>query len=169
MRIITFPLPPFQPTPHKLHELQISQRPRKTWFQTLNALLFIILFNIGCLMINGFQFTILLPLRLLPLPQAKKLYDEGIRYSKGAFGTLLGKCQLSLACQNSVVIAVLLVLVTQLFGPTTMVISFEKEGPGRFTPDELERVVVRDKTGKVIALNLPQKAVLIANHQVRRF
>ena len=59
-----------------------------------------------------------------------------------------------------------IVLTTQLFGPTTMVVSFEREGLGRFTPEELERLVVRDDAGKVIALNLPQKAVLIANHQV---
>ena len=77
----------------QLHELPIVQRPPKTWTQTLHAVLFIVFFDVGCLMVNGFQFTVLLPLRLLSVlsPQAKKLYDEGIRYSKGAFGTLLGK------------------------------------------------------------------------------
>ena len=47
-----------------------------------------------------------------------------------------------------------------------MVISFEKEGLGSFTQKELEGIVVRDGSGRVVELNLPQKAVLIANHQV---
>lgn len=72
-----------------LHASEISQRPRKTWSQTIQAFLFVIIFDLGCLMINGFQFTILLPLRLLPFAPAQRLYDEGMRYSKGAFGTLL--------------------------------------------------------------------------------
>lgn len=75
----------------KLHELEISRRPRKTWSQTLHAILFVVLFDLGCLMVNGFQFTVLFPLKLFPLAAAQKLYDEGIRYSKGAFGTLLGR------------------------------------------------------------------------------
>jgi hypothetical protein len=77
-----------------LHTLAIAQRPRKTWRQTLQAVLFALIFNFGCMMANGFQFTILLPLRLLPLPGARRLYDEGIRYSKGAFGTLIRECLL---------------------------------------------------------------------------
>jgi hypothetical protein len=38
------------------------------------------------------QFVFLLPLRFLPFAPAKSLYDAGIRFSKGAFGTLLSKC-----------------------------------------------------------------------------
>ena len=58
--------------------------------QTLRAIVFAVVFNIGCIMVNGFQFTVLLPLGLLPFATTKKLYEEGIRYSKGAFGTLIG-------------------------------------------------------------------------------
>ena len=50
------------------HTVEIAKRPRKTWSQTIQALLFILFFDFGCLMINGFQFTVLLPLCLLPFP-----------------------------------------------------------------------------------------------------
>lgn len=72
-----------------LHTVQVSERPPKLWTQTLNALVYIVVFNLGCLMVNATQFIFLLPLRLLPFAQARAAYDEGIRYTKGCFGTLL--------------------------------------------------------------------------------
>lgn len=59
------------------------------------------------------------------------------------------------------------VLSSQWFAPTELVISFETEGQGRFTPEEIASLVERDKGGRVVALRLPRKTVLIANHQVR--
>jgi hypothetical protein len=53
----------------------------------------------------------------------------------------------------------------QCFAPTKLVVTFEKDGLGKFTPEELENLVSRDKNGAVY-LNLPSKSVLIANHQV---
>lgn len=79
--------------PPELQDLPISKRPPKTWSQTLNALLFIIVFDFANLMINAFQFVIVLPIRLIPVSSARNLYDEGIRYSKGAFGILLGSSE----------------------------------------------------------------------------
>ena len=58
-------------------------------------------------------------------------------------------------------------LSSQWFGPTQFVVSFETEGQGAFSPEEIEGLVQRDGSGKVIALGLPKKTVLIANHQVR--
>ncbi|KAH8100592.1 acyltransferase-domain-containing protein [Cristinia sonorae] len=130
-----------------LHNLPITERPKKTWRQTLNALLFIIIFDLGCLMINGFQFTVLLPLKLIPFSFGRRWYSEGIRYSKGAFGTLL-------------------LLICQWFAPTKFVITFEKAGLGRFTEEEIARLVIRDETGRIVQLKLPPKSVLIANHQM---
>ena len=75
-----------------LHNFEISERPAKTWRQVLNTLLFVVVFNFGCLMINGFQFTVLLPMRLIPFSFGRRWYTHGIRYSKGAFGTLLSEC-----------------------------------------------------------------------------
>ncbi len=59
------------------------------------------------------------------------------------------------------------VLVSQLFAPTTLHVTFEREGAGSFTDEEIERVVERDPSGRVVLLHLPEKAILIANHQVR--
>jgi hypothetical protein len=54
----------------------------------------------------------------------------------------------------------------QWFAPTQLSITFEKEGQGYFSDEQIEHIVVRNKEGKVIALKLPTKAILIANHQV---
>lgn len=52
------------------------------------------------------------------------------------------------------------------FAPTNLVITFETKGPGKFTPEELGRLVEKDSNGNV-SLNLPAQSVLIANHQVK--
>ncbi|KAF8213339.1 acyltransferase-domain-containing protein [Mycena galopus ATCC 62051] len=54
----------------------------------------------------------------------------------------------------------------QWFAPTKLVISFEREGKGRFTAEEIERIVIKNKNGEVQWLDLPTKFILIANHQV---
>jgi len=54
----------------------------------------------------------------------------------------------------------------QWFSPTKLVISFETEGKGRFTTEQIEKIVVKDENGKVVSLDLPTKFILIANHQV---
>jgi Acyltransferase len=59
------------------------------------------------------------------------------------------------------------VLMSQWFAPTRLIVTFEKSGQGRFSQEDIERIVVRDKTGSVVGLDLPEKSVLIANHQVR--
>ncbi|KIJ68231.1 hypothetical protein HYDPIDRAFT_24530 [Hydnomerulius pinastri MD-312] len=133
------------PTPQ--HHLPIYARPPKTWAQTLNGLLFFLLFIPGCFMVHGFQLLFVLPLKLVPGTRSKKLYDEGIRYTKGAFAALMN-------------------LMNQWFAPTRLSITFETEGQGKFTEEEIQRIVERDASGKVIALHLPSKSVIISNHQV---
>ncbi|KAI0824184.1 acyltransferase-domain-containing protein [Trametes gibbosa] len=131
-----------------LYAQPIAARPPRTWAQAAHAVLFLAVFLLASLMINGSQFALLLPLRLLPFRPARKLYYEGVRYSKGAFGALL-------------------VLSSQWFAPTQLVLSFETEGLGAFTAEEIATVVERDAaSGNVVGLRLPQKAALIANHQV---
>jgi hypothetical protein len=78
-----------------LHDLPISQRPSSSWHRKLNALLWCIAFNLGCLMVHGFQVVFLLPLRALPFRWSRKLYDQGICYTKGAFGCLLSPSSLA--------------------------------------------------------------------------
>jgi len=58
---------------------------------------------------------------------------------------------------------------SQWFAPTKLVVTFERTGKGRFSEDEIRNIVSRDKEGNVVALRLPDKSVLISNHQVRTF
>lgn len=82
----------------------------------------------------------------MPFGFARKMYDEGVQDSKGAFATLL-------------------LIVCQCFAPTKLVVTFEADGIGKFSPAELQNLVSRDDKGDLY-LNLPAKSVLIANHQV---
>jgi hypothetical protein len=59
------------------------------------------------------------------------------------------------------------VLMSQWFAPTKFVISFERDGIGRFSDSDLEEIVVTGDAGRV-TLNFPNKFILISNHQVRR-
>ncbi|KAG9222993.1 hypothetical protein CCMSSC00406_0000318 [Pleurotus cornucopiae] len=130
----------------QLHEVPVADRPPTPWLRRLKAIQFILIFDLGCLLNNACHFM-LLPIRILPFRCTRGLYDEGIRYTKGAFG-----CLLILACQ--------------WFAPTTLSITFEEQGQGRLTKDEIDQIVSRDESGKVIGLKLPKKSVLIANHQM---
>ncbi|KAK0208550.1 acyltransferase-domain-containing protein [Desarmillaria ectypa] len=130
-----------------LYTVPISERPRQSWRRTFSALLFFLVFNLGCLMVNASQFVFLLPLRLLPFKWSRAMYVDGIRYTKGAFGCLL-------------------ILTCQWFAPTKLIVSFETKGKGCFTPEDIDRIVVKDKKGDVVSLNLPTKFVMIANHQI---
>ena len=86
-----------------LHALPISQRPPRTWARIGSAVLFCLLFNLGCLLINGSQFVFLLPLRLLPFRWSRRLYYAGIRYTKGAFGALQStSCAILKGCAHDI-------------------------------------------------------------------
>ena len=58
------------------------------------------------------------------------------------------------------------VLMSQWFAPTKLVVTFETQGMGRFTPEEIDLFLIKDTDGNPVALDLPTKFVLIANHQV---
>ena len=181
------PTPPLVSNAASLHAVPISERPRRTWAQFFNGLAFGVLFILGVILVNVAQFLLLLPLRVLhPLPFGRRLYDTGVRRSKGAFGTLLGEfygsrhtlsvlppgdCTL-LGDLLTPVVGCLptcdimgVVTMCSWFAPTNLVITFETKGQGKFTEEELEKLVEKDSEGNV-RLNLPTKSVLIANHQV---
>ncbi|KAJ6627200.1 hypothetical protein B0H10DRAFT_1996020 [Mycena sp. CBHHK59/15] len=131
-----------------LYGIPIAARTESlTWKRKLSATASAIVFAVACLMINGTQLIFLLPLCLLPFNWARTLYRDGIRYTKRAFGCLL-------------------ILMCQWFAPTKLVISFEREGKGSFSAEEIELIVVKDENGDIISLDLPTKFILIANHQV---
>ncbi|KAF9454892.1 hypothetical protein P691DRAFT_799900 [Macrolepiota fuliginosa MF-IS2] len=130
-----------------LYTLPISARPPALWTQTFKTIAFFVLWLLASVMINGTQFFILLPIRLLPFRSTRRLYYEGIRWTKGCFGCLL-------------------MLMCQLFAPTKLRVTFETQGPGKFSKEEIDRVVEKNTEGKVVSLNLPTKFVLTANHQI---
>lgn len=53
----------------------------------------------------------------------------------------------------------------QWFAPTELRVTFEAQGLGKFSKEEIERIVVKHPDGAV-TLNLPTKFVLTGNHQV---
>lgn len=55
----------------------------------------------------------------------------------------------------------------QWFAPSRLVVTFERDGPGAFSMDEIREIAIRGRDGRVLGLKLPNKSVLIANHQVR--
>ncbi|KAH8835354.1 acyltransferase-domain-containing protein [Flagelloscypha sp. PMI_526] len=143
----TWALPQTTTTMSDPYTVPIASRTSNSWFRRVLAIAFIISFDVGCIMVNATQFMFLVPLRLLPFPWAKSLSEEVIRYTKGAFGCLL-------------------ILMCQWFAPTKLSITFEREGMGKFTEDEIKKIVERNTLGEVERLNLPQKLVLVANHQI---
>ena len=54
----------------------------------------------------------------------------------------------------------------QLFAPTSIRLTFETEGKGKWSQDMIEQVAERDESGNIVSLKLPDKVVLTANHQV---
>lgn len=56
---------------------------------------------------------------------------------------------------------------SQYFAPTRLIITFQLNGPGAFSQDEIDNIAIRDRDGRVSSLKLPQKCILVANHQVR--
>jgi hypothetical protein len=55
----------------------------------------------------------------------------------------------------------------QWFAPTKLMITFETEGKGKVTEEDLQDIAVRNQAGEVEYLKLPTKFVLVSNHQVR--
>jgi hypothetical protein len=54
----------------------------------------------------------------------------------------------------------------QWFAPTKVIVTFERDGIGKFSDEDLERHVLKNTKGEVVGLDFPTKFVLIANHQV---
>ncbi|KAL5494708.1 hypothetical protein ACEPAI_169 [Sanghuangporus weigelae] len=135
------------PSPAPLYMLPIASRPQKTWSQVVHAIIAGLVFFVGCVMIHATQLVFVIPLYFIPSTRARKLHEQGVKYSKGAFGKLT-------------------VLMCQLFAPTTLRVTFETDGLGAFAPEQIEQIVVRDSSGKVVEFRLPPKMVIIANHQI---
>ncbi|KAK0520545.1 hypothetical protein OC834_006996 [Tilletia horrida] len=128
-----------------LSSIPIADRPGPVkWVQLV---LFVAVFLFAMLCEHGTQ-LLLFPLSFSP--KTRPLYEEGIAYTKLAFGRNL--------C-----------LISQLFAPSRIVVSFADES-GRYLDPEL--FVVRapgaynSGAGRITKLNLPERSVLISNHQI---
>jgi hypothetical protein len=148
-----------------IHSIPISKRSPTSWAQFFFGILSFILLSFGSLMINASQLIILLPLQFLPFQFAIELHNLGVRLSKGAGGTLLGQLFLVTLFPISTHFSSL-VFISQWFAPSTLLITLQHDGPGAFSQHEIDKIAIRGSDGRVLALNLPRKSVLIANHQV---
>ncbi|KAF8313848.1 acyltransferase-domain-containing protein, partial [Clavulina sp. PMI_390] len=119
----------------------VAKRKHEGHSWLFKALLFGVFFDASMIAMNTTQF-LMLPIKLagLVVPAFGSVYTKGIQYTKGCFGTLL-------------------ILVTQWFAPTKFTITYE----GTDNPGEVFEL---DEAGNVVGLKLPEKTVIMSNHQV---
>ncbi|SPO30456.1 related to CST26 - protein required for incorporation of stearic acid into phosphatidylinositol [Ustilago trichophora] len=122
------------------YAVPISSRPPKsTYVQTI---LFALIFNFCIISDHLFQ---LLSWPLCLHPATKPIYHSNIAYSKLAFSRAL-------------------LVISQFFGPTQLVISIGDGKGGYLDP---EPFVHRDKqSGKIVSFDLPSRSIWMSNHQV---
>ena len=119
----------------------IAQRPATTISQWIQLVCFGTIFNLGILAIHALQLLIL-PLHLHPATLA--LYNHLVNWTKDLFGQLL-------------------ILISAIWAPTVLRITVD-DGDDEL---DLKKIVRRDPdTDRIIALDLPQRMILMANHQV---
>ncbi|KAK4686630.1 hypothetical protein P7C73_g3495, partial [Tremellales sp. Uapishka_1] len=95
------------------------------------------MFILGLLGINSAQ-ILLLPLQAFG-PKGRELFDHGIGWTKDGFGRLL-------------------IVITVLFAPTSLVLTTDGS-------PSIADLVERDAAGEMVRINLPDRLVLMANHQ----
>lgn len=122
------------------YSIPISSRPPKqTYLQTI---LFALVFN-GCIISTHLFQLLSWPLSLHP--STRPTYHSHIAYTKLAFARIL-------------------LIISQFFGPTQLVISIGDGKGGYLDP---ETFVKRDKkTGKIVGVDMPSRSVWMSNHQV---
>ncbi|KIS65970.1 uncharacterized protein UMAG_06059 [Mycosarcoma maydis] len=122
------------------YTIPISSRPPKqTYLQTT---LFALVFNICIISVHLFQ---LLSWPLSLHPATKPIYHSHIAYTKLAFARIL-------------------LIISQFFGPSQLIISIGDGKGGYLDP---ETFVHRNKqTGKIVSIDLPSRSIWMSNHQV---
>ncbi|EJD52157.1 acyltransferase-domain-containing protein [Auricularia subglabra TFB-10046 SS5] len=136
--------------PRDLYAVPIDERPPMALSRYPAALGFFVVFGLGHVITHAMQlvavFCVALPLHVLCAPFglrfASHVHDEIVRWSKGCYSALL-------------------LLTTQWFSPTEITVSMEGDN---LKPEE---VLVYNKKGRLVALNLPtNRVVVMANHQI---
>ncbi|OWZ63284.1 hypothetical protein AYX14_06762 [Cryptococcus neoformans] len=119
-----------------LYTIPINNRPpHGPW---TSKILFPVIFTLAQLGINSAQF-LFVPLLLVPFV-GKRLFSSAIGWTKDGYGRLL-------------------IAITVLFGPTQFAITTDTP------PSHGQTLVERDTNGHVIKINLPDRLVIMANHQ----
>ena len=138
-----------------LYTIPISERP--PGHGPLFSKVFFPIFNLLCVIgINSAQF-IALPLLLIPFGLGRRLYDDAIGWTKDGYGRMRELARQSLILCADTVDSV--IAMTILFAPTSIILTTN-------TPPSITNLVERDsKTGQMTKLNLPDRLVIMGNHQ----
>ena len=132
-----------------LYTIPINDRPpHGPW---TSKILFPVIFTLAQLGINSTQF-LFVPLLLVPFV-GKRLFSSAIGWTKDGYGRLR-ECRSTVWPDSNAVIAI-----TVLFGPTQFAITTDTP------PSHGQTLVERDTNGHVIKINLPDRLVIMANHQ----
>lgn len=110
------------------------------WLQTA---LFAAFFNLTIIFTHITQFLVC-PLYVLPV--TRPYFERVISFTKLTFGKIL-------------------VAITQLFGPTKLVITYELPDG---TKGDINDIIRRNKKGDVTDIELPPRSIWMSNHQVSR-
>ena len=124
-----------------VHAIPISERPSASVTQWIQLACFGTVFDLAILGIHAVQLLVL-PLHLHPATLAT--YNHLVNLTKSLFGQLL-------------------IFISTIWAPTVLRITVDQGN------DELDlnKIVQRHPdTGRVIGLDLPERMVLMANHQV---
>ncbi|WOO79711.1 putative acyltransferase CST26 [Vanrija pseudolonga] len=120
-----------------MYSIPIKNRP-EGYGSWVAKIFFPIVFMLGCFGMGTSQW-LFMPLLLIPSGIGHKLFNEAIDWTKDGFGRLL-------------------IVITVLFAPTSLVITTDE------SIDDT-KLVERDSKGHVTRINLPDRLVLMANHQ----
>lgn len=132
-----------------LYTIPINDRPpHGPW---TSKIFFPIIFTLAQLGINSAQF-LFVPLLLVPFV-GKRLFSRAIGWTKDGYGRLRECCSTVWPNSNAVI------AITVLFGPTQFAITTDTP------PSHGQSLVERDVNGQVVKINLPDRLVIMANHQ----
>lgn len=132
-----------------IHTIPIDQRPPHGPF--FSKIFFPLFFNLGIFGGSAAQF-LCLPLLLIPFGIGRRYFDVAIGWTKDGFARLR---KLHHHPKSYRVV----ILITVLFAPTSLVITTN-------TPPSITNLVERNPaTGEMIKINLPDRLVIMSNHQ----
>lgn len=133
----------FAMDPRQLYAVPVKERrpSGNPVLRVLHFLTFNVVFMLAMLGCHALQIFFIIPLRLHPATLS--LFNKLASWTEGLFSRTL-------------------LLITMLWAPTTFRITVDSDN------DELDlkKIVQRNEHGRVVGLDLPDRMVIMANHQV---